>query len=106
VGFRVGLDAVKKRKIMHCRESNPGRPTYIFYLKFISRSTPHVNEVLGITSAHLDGRAQLLISGYASFRSGKYVDRMLTDVKNPCDSFRGEILYDILTEYLYINETS
>jgi hypothetical protein len=26
VGPRVGLDAVKKRKIFHCRESNPGRP--------------------------------------------------------------------------------
>jgi hypothetical protein len=23
---RVGLDAVEKRKILHCRESNPGRP--------------------------------------------------------------------------------
>jgi hypothetical protein len=27
VGPRVGLDAVEKRKILHCRESNPGRPT-------------------------------------------------------------------------------
>jgi hypothetical protein len=23
---RVGLDAVEKRKFLHCRESNPGRP--------------------------------------------------------------------------------
>jgi hypothetical protein len=26
VGRRAGLDAVEKRKILHCRESNPGRP--------------------------------------------------------------------------------
>jgi hypothetical protein len=26
VGPRVSLDAVEKRKILHCRESNPGRP--------------------------------------------------------------------------------
>jgi hypothetical protein len=26
VGPRVGLDDVEKRKIVHCRESNPGRP--------------------------------------------------------------------------------
>jgi hypothetical protein len=26
VGPRVRLDAVEKRKILHCRESNPGRP--------------------------------------------------------------------------------
>jgi hypothetical protein len=26
VGPRVGLDAVEKRKVLHCRESNPGRP--------------------------------------------------------------------------------
>jgi hypothetical protein len=25
VGPRVGLDAVEKRKILHCRESNPGQ---------------------------------------------------------------------------------
>jgi hypothetical protein len=26
VGPSVGLDVVGKRKILHCRESNPGRP--------------------------------------------------------------------------------
>jgi hypothetical protein len=26
VGSRTGLDAVEERKILHCRESNPGRP--------------------------------------------------------------------------------
>jgi hypothetical protein len=26
VGPRAGLDAVKKRKTLHCREWNPGRP--------------------------------------------------------------------------------
>jgi hypothetical protein len=26
VGPRVGLDAVEKRQILYCRESNPGRP--------------------------------------------------------------------------------
>jgi hypothetical protein len=25
-GPRVGLDAVERRKTLHCRESNPGRP--------------------------------------------------------------------------------
>jgi hypothetical protein len=26
IGPRAGLDAVEKRKSLHCRESNPGRP--------------------------------------------------------------------------------
>jgi hypothetical protein len=26
LGLGVGLDAVENRKILHCRESNPGRP--------------------------------------------------------------------------------
>jgi hypothetical protein len=26
VGPRVGLDAVENRKILHCREANPGHP--------------------------------------------------------------------------------
>jgi hypothetical protein len=25
LGFKVGLDAMEKRQILHCRESNPGR---------------------------------------------------------------------------------
>jgi hypothetical protein len=28
VGYRFGLDAVEKRKILQCRESNPGRPAH------------------------------------------------------------------------------
>jgi hypothetical protein len=33
VGARAGLDAVKKRKILQCRESKPGRPTQFFLFK-------------------------------------------------------------------------
>jgi hypothetical protein len=40
VGLRAGLDAVKKRKIMHCRESNPGRPARIPSLYRLSYTNP------------------------------------------------------------------
>jgi hypothetical protein len=33
---RVGLDTVEKRKILRCRESNPGRPAHSFSVSGLS----------------------------------------------------------------------
>jgi hypothetical protein len=51
VGPRVRLDAVEKRKIFHCRESNPGPPAH----------SPSLYRLIYPDSAEYKGRSKLIL---------------------------------------------
>jgi hypothetical protein len=53
MGVRAGVDEVEKRKILHCRESNPDRPAYSPSLYRLSYPDSQINNLLKLSLYHL-----------------------------------------------------